>query len=278
MADDPNPKSSDEELDDTVDTADDDAPDDAADDAADETGDEGDDGVDESDEAGDEGDGEDDAEPASDRVARGRPDRGQRDARRSREARLIKRNKELERMAREGGQPRIDPQQSQREYEQREERMLEEARINGPDAVSKYYYERGQRENAGRIQGMRNQDFERGDARDFRATCREDGISRDLQDYVEDHISYARQQGNFLLTREAVLNHRLGELARQRKRNGGSDRQRDRGERRIERQTVRAPRGSSDVARPSRRSGRMEDMSVEDIEKNFGNIKFGTIR
>ena len=80
-----------------------------------------------------------------------------------------------------------------------------------------------------------------------------------------------------MLTREAVLNHRIGVLARQGKAEK-LGKQRERGQRRILRQTVRAPAGGSDAPRP--RGGRrsIENMSAEEIEAAYGNIPMGRFK
>lgn len=277
MTDDPSPKPGDEtEADDIADPAEDEAAggDEDAEDgpAGDDEGEEGEDDGEGDDEEGDgAGDGDEAEEP---------PARAARTTGRANDTirRLRRENQDLKRITGTRTSDARDPAQQQREYQAEQGRLLEAARererMGEVGAVAQFLAEKQEREFNNRLQWQANQSFERDDRREFRALVREDRISADLQDYVEEHVATARANGNFLLTREAVLNHRLGEMARQRARNGGNKRQQDRGQARIVRQTVRTPRAGSDAVN-TRRGGRTKDpanMSVEEFEQSFGDV------
>lgn len=210
------------------------------------------------------------------------PDRGavreRQPGRAAQTIRKLRRDLQLERMAKTPN-PGQDPQARQQAYEQDEARKLaaaqERERLGEAGVVAQYWAERGVREARAVTQGSQNQQFEREDSRDFRILCREDNVKPEMQDYVEDIIATARQNGNFMLTREAVLNHRLGQLARERLRNGNS-RQQQRADGQRRRQHVPAPRGGSDTpATRTRKVKSSDDLDVDDFEKQFGNRVIG---
>ena len=163
-----------------------------------------------------------------------------------------------------------DPQEQQRQYEQQQNKLLEQAQaaedMGDRGAVARYWADRRANETNFRIQQSENRAFEREDRAEFRALCREEGISTDLREWVEEFIANARANGNYMLTREAVYNHRLGQLARQ-NRGRTLRKQSERAERRVLSQTVRAPRGGSD-ARPAGRRKPESEWTVEDYEQN----------
>jgi hypothetical protein len=179
--------------------------------------------------------------------------------------------------------PRQDTAAQQREYEAEQARLLKDAQdreeLGERGAVARYFYQRSQSETFTRQQWYANQTFDREDRRDFREVCREHNVKPALRDYVEETIQNARANGNYQITREAVLKHRLGDLALQ-GRNERLGKQRERGERQILRQTVRPPRGGSDVAAGgSRRAPRDESKwTAEDYERQAGNITFDKLR
>lgn len=270
MPDELDPKPGEEELDESAVA---DEAEDEAEEAEDEAeGDDEGEGEDESEDEGEDGAADGDAEPARP-AARGRPDDRQRDARRSREDKLRRENEGLRRILETNTAGRApDSAAQQREYEAEQAKLLQAAtereQLGEVGTVAKYWADRTNREVSNRLQYQQNQTFEREDRRDFRSLCRDDNIPASIRDFVEDKIAEARQNGNYMLTREALLNHRLGELARQKARNGGTKRQGDRGQRRIERQTVRPARAASDAGRPGRRKAESE-WSTEDYERNL---------
>jgi len=270
--DDPNPKPGDEELDDSVEAEEDEAPE--GEDAEEEPA-EAAEGEDEGE--GDEPEGED--EEAGDEEPPAEPPRRRaNETIRELRARARRAEEERDRYVRERAGTGADPDKARRDYEAAEAQRLEQARLEGPEKVAEYYYQRSQRENAARINGQANMQFEREDSREFRSLQREIPAYARVKDWVEDYIAKQRAMGNYAISREAVAKYRLGELAIERAANGGGKRQRDSAERRIERQRVRAPSGGSDVQRPARTSRNPDAWSVEDWEKNAGNIPLGTIR
>ena len=259
---------------------------DAGGDGADAGGDEAEgDGAEEGDEAEgeDEADGEGEGEEEGDEDAEA-DEAEERPAARSGRAnerirRLAAENKRLKEsdrrlndMLARGPRTESDPRAAQREYEAAEKARLDEAtqaeQLGSTGAVARYWAERNSRETNARIQASENRAFEREDAREFRQICREDGISATLREWVETNVQTARANGNYALTREALLNHRLGQLARL----GKAERlgkQQERGNRRIIRQTVKAPRGGSDVQRASGRRKRESEWTAEDYERQL---------
>jgi hypothetical protein len=249
----------------------------AAEDGAEEGDEEAEEGDEEGegDEAEDEGEEDAEAEEAEERPA---ARSGRANERIRRLAAENKRLKESERRFNEmlGRGPRSDqpdPAAARRQYEEEEKRRLDEAtqaeQLGNTGAVARYWANHTLRETGARIQQSENRAFERDDKRDFRQICREDGISASLRDWVEENIQTARANGNFALTREALLNHRLGQLARAGKAER-LGRQQERGNRRILRQTVKPPRGGSDQPRPTGRRKRESEWTAEDYEKNLG--------
>lgn len=214
-------------------------------------------------------DGEDQPEPP-----KGRGGANERIQRLTQENRRLKAaERRFQDMVERGGRREPDPVEQQRQYEQQQKTLLEQAQaaedMGDRGAVARYWADRRANETNFRIQQAENRAFEREDARDFRALCREEGIKPDLREWVEDFVSKARANGNYMLTREAALNHRLGQLARQ-GRNGSLAQQRERGERRILRQTVKPPRGGSDARATGRRKPESE-WTAEDYERQLAN-------
>lgn len=230
-------------------------------------------GDDEDDGEAAEDDAEDDGEDAlSDEPPARSPGRSSETIRR-----LRREKQDLERILRTNTSGRqSDPGEQQRQYQDQQKQLLEAARererLGDVGAVAQFLDDKRERETNNRLQFQANQSFERDDKRDFRQLCREDNIKPALRDYVEERIETARANGNFLITREAVLNHRLGELARASARNGGNKRQQQRGESRVLRQTVKPARAASDVGGGRRRQRNPEDMSAEEFEAAFGSI------
>lgn len=241
-------------------------------------GDEGEDGdgAGEGDEIkGEDGDGAaaGDAEPPA---RRGGPDRGQRDARRSREAKLQREVDELKRRVNAPG-PAPDPQTLARNYEADENRKLtaaQEAENAGTiGAVARYWHERTVRESRDTVAFNRNQMREDADRDRFDALCDRKPHYDRVRDWVEDAIQNHRRNGNFEITRQALARYRLGELLDER---GGKalEQRRQRADAGRQRQTVRAPRAGSDAGGSGRR-GRNKpesEWNAEDYERNAGGV------
>ena len=188
-------------------------------------------------------------------------------------------DRRLDDMLRRGpnGTGGTDPTAQARAYEDEENRRLaaaqERENLGEAGAVSKYYHDRTVRETRGITQFQQNQSFEREDERDFRAACRADPALSSVASYVEQRIATARANGNYVVRREDLADHRLGQLLRER-RAAKLDKAQGRASAQRQRQTVRTPRAQGSDAVAPRRGGRRSeaDMSVEDFERSFGTI------
>lgn len=269
MADDLEPDDGLEELDETEIEVEGDGPEDDT-----ETDGDADSGDDNPDDDGDGAAGGDEPDGTSARQGRGKPDSRQRDARRSREARLEREIEELKR--RSPAAQVVDTAAQARQYQENEGRLLTAARERENQgeigAVAQYFFERNQRETNAQLGFQQNQSFEREDSRDFRALCRDVPSFGKIKDWVEDAVAKARSNGNYQITREALAKFRLGELLIQR---GGEKlargNQRAAGQR--QRQVVRAPSGAGgDVAPRGGRRKPESEWTPEDYERYAGNV------
>jgi hypothetical protein len=145
---------------------------------------------------------------------------------------------------------RPDPEAAQRAEREWNERLA----LMGPEERERAWYDRGQREYNERLARTQFDSIERQDIREFQALQREDRNAARLAPRVEEILRQRRQNGQYDLLREQILNYLVGEEVRTRSRALTPGQRRD-AQDRVRRQTTRPGRAAGDVAPQRTRSG-----------------------